>query len=182
DKNRITNIPAPTANSDAATKGYVDASVGAAGGSESCESGWDTSNFRRIGSAIFTKGERTTKIIGIFTKTELVCNFGDSSNPTILIKAEPPQSNPATYQPLTSSGVANAFLIKQVDSSATEDLLIWSRSGSSCCGGDGGATKWSYGLYLKGDGTLSLSKLCSCGIGRRNHNNALYTHFICYER
>ena len=167
--NKIINISTPTANSDVATKGYVDAAGG--------DSGWDKNDFSLIGAVTFTAIGTGTKIIGTFTESELVCNFGNSSNPTIFLKASPPQSNPTGYQVVTSNGVSNTFLVKTVNPSATEDLLIWSVSGIGC-NSFGPGKYWKYDLYLKGDGTLSLEKSCDSTFVMANG----YTDFICYER
>ena len=167
--NKITNISTPTASSDVATKGYVDAAGG--------DSGWDKNDFSLIGTATFTAIETGTKTIGTFTESELICNFGTSLNPNILLKANPPQSNPTSYRVVTSNGVSKVLLAKTVNPSATDDLLVWSVMGIGC-NFNGPGQNWKYDLYLKGDGTLSLKKSCNSPFVMANGD----TDFICYER
>jgi len=64
---KITNLLSPIADSDSATKGYVDAAAGAA----SREYGYDTNDFSLIGDVTLTGLGSGTKTIGTFTKTKL---------------------------------------------------------------------------------------------------------------
>jgi len=164
--NKVTNLNADKID------GYDASDLLAGGGG-----GFDTSDFSLIGTATFEPQETGTKTIGTFTKTELVCSFSNSANSTIVITASPPTSNPTNYGASAAGGRAKVFLVKIVNPTGQDPVKIYYFHKSWCYFSTTTSADWTYSLYLKGDGTLSINKYCPM-----SPNEDGYTHFTCYER